>query len=379
MELIKAKPFVFPHDHEDAHAFFDAGFRAGTLREGISIGEDKPDLDDAYGYLVSDFKGSRHLVRRQLAELAAFSDEDYPEMDDIDHPLVLPNYYAAGLLYGSGQDPRNHQDTMEQCTESLSKEIAVMQLRRAVMDDDDDDDIEANMQSIPPSERMTVLARLLEEPEFVPHMAMFRAADPLDVRLHEVFASVMNSGRMAVTWESLLGDDVVMDSSIVIAAVARNNGLEVSPDDLKSVLPERLRDEFADCLIMAPPWRDALVAYRWHPLFTAKVLPRWLNAGMTPDLTGLESLFVDPYAIPSTARRAFAQSVDAALGVLPDLLLNGASAKAVYDATKRDPRAREIVRKFLMIRHRALAEIGLPVELAMKVLKLQGHRWPGVM
>lgn len=372
MEFPVAKPFVFLHEHKDAHATFDAGFRAGWLRSDNAYVED---VDDLYKYVVSDFKGSRALVCRQMKELAASFDDDYPvKAEDIEDPTVLPKYYAAGLLYGGGDDPREDFYGQPDC-ERLAHEIAVMQLRDPSMDDTD---LEFDMDSIPPFERMTVIVHLLQEPAFVPRMAMFRAADLRDVRLPEVFASTMASGRLAVTWEGLFGDDGdVTDVGLVLAAVARKNGIEATPTQLASLLPEDLTDELADSLMMVPPWRDALAAYRWHPVFTARVLPRWLDAGMTPDLTGIEALFVDPDAVPSTARRAFAMSVDAAAGVLPDLLLNGAPAKAVYDATKRDPRARRVVRRFLLVRDRALKAVDLPVELAAKVLRFQGHRWAG--
>lgn len=398
MEFTVAEPFFFSH-RPGAHAAFDAGFRAGRLRDYSSLlrnSDDNPDydfahmynsvpdVDDMYKYIVSDFKASYSLVRHQMQELAAFYKGDGDEGDD--YPTLFPRYYTIGRVYGEFYDSvditpdyvnRAAEFTLKRPPgiEVLTREIAVMLVRKGGLSDHH---LEYAMSFIPMIKRTTVIARLLLDPAFVPRMAMFRAADVMDVRLLELFTSAMASGRLAVTWDGFPRyDGVVTVAGLMLASVARHVGLEATPAQLASLLPEDLTDDLVDSLMVVLPWRDALAAYRWHPVFTAKVLPRWLEAGMTPDLTGIDAIFVDPYTVLSNARRAFAMSVDAAVGVLPDLLLNGAPAKAVYEATKRDPRAREVVRRFLLLRTRALKAVGLPVELAAKVLRLKGHRWAG--
>jgi hypothetical protein len=392
MDLPVASPFVFVTDVH-AHAYFDAGFRVGTLRAAYARRPNNAiEVIETFGmrrihaHVVADFVSNEQLLRRQMIEISAIVDYalTYPDSaEDLDPPNVIApyrDYYFAGLEYGQHGTLDEEADEGDSW-DDIIQEVAVMKLRKHLAPHQQS----AEMEHVKPENRAAVIELLLEDPAFQLRMELFDGADSDCPRLPHVFAAAMRDRRVDVTWdyfrERLHHDEYTPEEAVVLLAIARNNGFEATPDQIASIFPDDAQDldEFVDKMRHVPPWFDALAALRWHPTFTRKVLLRWIEGGMAPDLTGLAGLFVDPESLPSMARRAVRESCDAAVDVLPDFLTNGAPVKDVYEATKRDPRARKIVHTFLLHRDRSIAQCvqqtGFPVDLARRIRRLQGHRW----
>lgn len=390
MDLTVAPPFVFVKDIH-AHVYFDAGFRFGTLRAAYARRPDRAiEVIETFGmcrihaHTVAPFVDNELILRRQLLEISVIVEDVliYPDSaEHLDPPNVISPYefyYSAGLEYGE-HGTLDHVDAEDygDSWDDILQEVAVMKLRMHLAPNLES----VEMRNVRPENRAAVIELLLEDPAFELRMELFDGADSACPRLPRVFAAAMRDRRVDVTWDYFRERLERGDIPTVLLAVARNNGFEATPDQIASVFPADAQalDALVDKLCNVPPWNDALAALRWHPKFTRQVMLRWINGGMAPDLTGLAGLFVDPESLPAMARRVIGESRDAALDVLPDFLMNGAPVKDVYEATKRDPRARKIVHTFLLHRDRSIAQCvqqtGFSVDLARTIRRLQGHRW----
>lgn len=373
IELLAPAPAFVLHNHSPTrHSYFDAGYRLACAEVAVTRGHEV-----TYDYMVAGFEGIHLLMREMLVSFAllhrkpyvprepAFVD-DHDEADLIEY--FLGGYQLAQVIH-LGVDASIFDRFADD--EFLCFELFLGALKASWSRDRMENFVDYLCELDDGDMYAIAIHDLVTSGTFVPDVRAFayREGHAWTPWMRSAFMAALDAG-MTVTARDLFAlitdigdDDMCAYVQFMIEATKTVMPLKVTQGDIAHIIAgvhnSSEIDNFVDmlCINDVEPCLEVVRLLKWEPRFVRRVLPDWIRAGLKIEVA--PDLFAPaPRAVVSASSAlhlckylaTIQESRSAFVDIVPELLLNGADPKRIYDVG--DDEVKHIVRRFLRFRHR---------------------------